>query len=126
MADQLRLVHVAMPPDVPELGTLRAWITEILPGLTWDAISDLQLAATELVTNAYDHGRPPIEFTLYALPGDGLRIEVSDSWAALPQRRSSGHRMPHGRGLAIVEALATRWGVTSRGSGKTVWAEFKP
>ena len=30
-----------------------------------------------------------------------------------------------GRGLALVEALATRWGVVrGPGAGKTVWAEF--
>jgi hypothetical protein len=30
----------------------------------------------------------------------------------------------HGRGLLLVEAMSTAWGVVKADVGKTVWAEF--
>jgi hypothetical protein len=32
--------------------------------------------------------------------------------------------MEHGRGVLLVDALATRWGVDQRAGGKTVWFEL--
>ena len=61
-----------------------------------------------------------------SLPGPYLRIEVGDS----------SHRMPvmpggevdldatSGRGLVLVDAMASRWGVQSDGLGKRVWVEL--
>ncbi|MFH9618602.1 ATP-binding protein [Streptomyces pratensis] len=60
--------------------------------------------------------------TLVHLPGPGLRIEVTDPRGErLPARRAGG------LGIAVVEALATDWGVRPfPPSGKTVWAEITP
>ncbi|MET9519402.1 ATP-binding protein [Streptomyces sp. NPDC002994] len=58
---------------------------------------------------------------------DGLlRIEVSDACAALPHPRHVSPDDETGRGLALVEALAERWGAEPRpcGIGKTVWFEI--
>jgi two-component sensor histidine kinase len=99
------------------------------------------LIVAELSANAVTHGRLPGRDFLLTLalaqesPGDPpgtaapptLRIEVSD---ARGERRpvavsSSAPEAEHGHGLRIVEALATRWGVSARlPSGKTVWAEI--
>lgn len=35
-----------------------------------------------------------------------------------------GESATTGRGLLLVDALATHWGVESRGDGKAVWCEF--
>ncbi|NUL05473.1 ATP-binding protein [Streptomyces lunaelactis] len=54
-----------------------------------------------------------------------LRIEAADPRAA----RKSAQRPPApaseaGRGLLLVEALATTWGTKDRVVGKTAWAEL--
>jgi anti-sigma regulatory factor (Ser/Thr protein kinase) len=83
------------------------------------------LVLSELVTNAVLHGAEPIEVVVSRY-GDVLRIEVSDGGSrtdgVVP--RSWDDPRPGGRGLHIVNSLATRWGTTDNTSGKTVWAEI--
>ncbi|MFG1808779.1 ATP-binding protein [Streptomyces sp. NPDC049040] len=83
----------------------------------------------ELAANAAVHGRVPgrnFRLTLDAEVPGRLRIEVSDARGerlpAIP--RDAGTDAESGRGLLMVAALATRWGVTSGPfPSKTVWAE---
>lgn len=91
------------------------------------------LIVAELATNAVTHGRVPgRDFGLdLSLTADGtLCIEVTDTRAdrrprvdpAVPAAEAES-----GRGLFLVDALATRWGVTARrggGPGKVVRAEL--
>jgi hypothetical protein len=55
-----------------------------------------------------------------------VAIEVADScqWRMPEQRRPEWYE-ESGRGLLIVEALASRWGVRPRAAGKTAWAELE-
>lgn len=94
-----------------------------------DLVDDLVLLVDELVTNAVTHGRVPgvsgrqVRLTL-GRTGDLLRVEVRDTQGdRMPRPRQVGRDEEHGRGLAIVEALCTAWGVTPEVIGKTVWAE---
>ncbi|MFE0794392.1 ATP-binding protein [Streptomyces mutabilis] len=87
------------------------------------------LIVAELSANAVLHGRVPgrdFALRLVHTPAAGLlRVEVSDTHAALPARLLPPADADGGRGLLLVEALASRWGVTERtGPGKTVWAEL--
>ena len=85
------------------------------------------LCLSELVSNAILHSnsrRPGGTFTVRATIRMGLlRAEVEDGggrWR--PRRRRPGQ---HGRGLAIVGALATSWAVIGSGCGpRTVWFEM--
>ncbi|MEV7373911.1 ATP-binding protein [Streptomyces sp. NPDC090301] len=87
------------------------------------------LLVAELAANAVTHGRLPgrdFELTLSYAPGLRLRIDVSDTrgerrpTAAVPGLLDEG-----GRGLLLVEALASRWSVLDRVPvGKTVRAEL--
>jgi anti-sigma regulatory factor (Ser/Thr protein kinase) len=107
------------------VGQLSAW------GIAYD--SDLSTSAAlvvaELATNAITHGRVPgRDFELrLTLEGDVLTVAISD---ARGERLPRPAETPHdeaitGRGLRLVEALATRWGTTPRAqAGKTVWAEL--
>ncbi|MFD9070276.1 ATP-binding protein [Streptomyces lasiicapitis] len=86
-----------------------------------------QLVA-ELANNAALHGRTPgrnFRLTLTVTEGT-LRVEVTDTRGdELPKARHAGPDAESGRGLLLVEALATRWG-TEVGPApcKTVWAEI--
>jgi len=90
------------------------------------------LIVAELATNAATHGSVPgRDFELrLALTAGTLRIEVSDT---RPERRppEPGAVEPpppyaeSGRGMVLVEALASRWSVLDRAAvGKTVRAEL--
>lgn len=99
-----------------------------------ERVGAAELVASELVTNAMLHARSPIDLRLAAHEG-AVRISVGDAHPDLtsvarppadgPERRIAGVRS--GRGLAVVAALAQRWGVlpTSDG-GKAVWAVLDP
>ncbi|MEU3030858.1 ATP-binding protein [Streptomyces incarnatus] len=88
------------------------------------------LVVAELAANAVRHGRVPgrnFALRLVHRPAAALvRVEVSDTHPALPVRLAPAPADAEGgRGLLLVDALASRWGVTERtGSGKAVWAEL--
>ncbi|WP_326687747.1 ATP-binding protein [Streptomyces sp. NBC_01795] len=103
------------------------------------------LVIGELTANAALHGRAPAgrlagrDFRLRLMIGPGLvlprtlRVEVADGRGErVPRglgdttavRAVPGADDEGGRGLLLVETLASRWGVVARPpSGKTVWAE---
>jgi anti-sigma regulatory factor (Ser/Thr protein kinase) len=106
----------------------RAWVLARTPGLARDATDDALLIVSELVTNAVRHGDGDIVVSLDVRP-DRVRIEVRDDGAELPviPTEHPPTDRPAGRGLLIVAATASDWGVDlARGDqGKTVWAELR-
>ena len=87
-------------------------------------LADLQLAATELITNAIRAGSPTITVVI-AVPPPILQLAVTDAVASLPMVGDPGLEDTHGRGLNILSAIAQRWGVDSHADdGKTIWAVF--
>ncbi|WBB59596.1 ATP-binding protein [Streptomyces sp. WMMC500] len=88
------------------------------------------LLVSELLTNACLHSRAPRDRHIAArcvLGDGGLRVEVSDAGTSeLPTPCEAGPGDESGRGLALVAALASRWGAYPRryGIGKTVWFEL--
>jgi len=90
-----------------------------------DALSDdAALLVTELVGNAVSHVGSEVEVSV-ALRRDVLRVEVADfsPGGAIVASHASDDA-EGGRGLAIVESLASRWGVTTHSTGKIVWFEL--
>jgi DcmR-like sensory protein len=85
-------------------------------------VANAALIVTELAANAVRHAASPFSVAV-RLHGSVARIAVSDQ-RGLPSTPDGQlvAKLPHG--LAVVEAIATRWGVESISSGKTVWAEF--
>ncbi|MER5206261.1 ATP-binding protein [Streptomyces sp. NPDC002825] len=87
------------------------------------------LLVAELAANAVTHGRVPgrdFELTLSYTPGLLLRVDVSDTRGERrPAAVAPGPLDEGGRGLLLVEALASRWAVLDRVPvGKTVRAEL--
>ncbi|MFJ6906443.1 ATP-binding protein [Streptomyces griseoluteus] len=84
------------------------------------------LVVAELAANAVLHGRVAgRDFELRLHHRDGtVRIELSDTHPAHPELPAHDPTAEGGRGLLLIDAVATRWGTSPRsGPGKTVWAE---
>ena len=96
--------------------TLRQWHCDEL----FDVVG---LLTSELVTNAILHAQSEIELNVTMTPG-AIRIDVADHSEDLPMRRTVAEEDTSGRGLGLVEALATAWGVDERPGGKSVWFEL--
>ena len=105
----------------------RSWVSARTPQLSAETVDDALLVVSELVTNAVRHGSPEVVLSL-ELFDDKLRIAVHDAGAALPlfPVEPPSIARPAGRGLLIVAATASDWGVSQWEGrpGKTVWAEL--
>ena len=78
------------------------------------------LLVSEVLTNAIHHARGPIELRLYHSARE-IIAEITDDSTHLPQRRLPGPDEENGRGLMLVDALASSWGTRPAETGKTVW-----
>ena len=95
-------------------------------GLVATVIGDSALVLSELLSNAIRHARPlpgALVQVSWALGDRSLTVSVRDGGGRT--RPHAGHPPPSalgGRGLAIVECLASTWGVQDSTAGVTVWA----
>jgi anti-sigma regulatory factor (Ser/Thr protein kinase) len=106
----------------------RSFVAEQLRDWHYDeeTVEIVELLTSELVTNVFRHANGPSDLTVDA-DGSGVRVGVSDLEEAGPIRRFQPPTAESGHGIAIVEALASRWGVDAHPSGgKTVWFRAAP
>jgi anti-sigma regulatory factor (Ser/Thr protein kinase) len=103
----------------------------------FDAIADeLILCLSEVLTNSITHAAHSDTVTVCTwCKGTLVHVEVVDCDRRLPRSRvpvevalsdpmSAGHQLEeHGRGLYLIEALSSRWGVEIKPPGKCVWFE---
>ncbi|GGN49519.1 hypothetical protein GCM10011579_003280 [Streptomyces albiflavescens] len=105
-------------------GLARTVVRDVLPrwGLG-ELVPAAELLVSELVCNALRHGAGPLRLTLERVPD--VRCSVSDGSSKPPRPTDAGPEDEGGRGLALVDMLAARWGC-ERGlpAGKTVWFEL--
>ncbi len=121
----LRQVRLVLQPELRCVAgarrflfrTLAAWgVSELYP--------DSVIVVSELVTNAITHAPAPGELRL-SLLGDVLRVAVTDSGAGAPEPRHASSTREGGRGLYLVDALTSAWGMEALPhGGKVVWAEL--
>ncbi|MFF3915693.1 ATP-binding protein [Streptomyces sp. NPDC001852] len=85
----------------------------------------VELGMSELVTNVVRHVPDRRCTVLLARQTVGVRAEVTDGFAQLPSAGDGlDHESESGRGLALLDAVVDKWGVSSAGrGGKTVWFE---
>jgi anti-sigma regulatory factor (Ser/Thr protein kinase) len=88
-----------------------------------DLVDTALLLTSELVTNAVIHGHSDVQLQVLT-DGDLLRVDVADDNSRFPQQQPADNDALDGRGLQIVQLLATRWGVDKEPLGKTVWFEL--
>ena len=100
----------------------RRWAESMLAGAPWAGDFDVALVVSELCTNAVLHTDDDFRISIDETPTT-LRVTVHDHSPAPPERRLAEPDCDHGRGLAIVESVAT-WGWCPAPDGKDVWAEL--
>jgi anti-sigma regulatory factor (Ser/Thr protein kinase) len=86
----------------------------------------VQLLVSELATNSALHTGDTFEVGIEFLESGGVRVAVTDDNPHVPQRRLAPLDATTGRGLNLVDALASVWGVDDHGRGKVVWFEVHP
>jgi anti-sigma regulatory factor (Ser/Thr protein kinase) len=119
------LVSADLPADVTAPGRARRIVAASLAsrGLD-DLLEPAVLLASEVVTNAVVHGgghaRIGVEHDL-----GRIRVTVTDASNSPPRRLDLGLDATSGRGVQLLDELATRWGVEPHEpNGKTVWFEL--
>ncbi|MER6408485.1 SpoIIE family protein phosphatase [Streptomyces viridosporus] len=115
-----------LPPAPESAAAARRFVRSVLDGVPPDTVDTAELLVGELVTNVVIHARTETEVRAWTV-GDQAHVRVSDH---RPERGLVPHdRHPYactGRGLALVEELATHHGVHSGQGRKTVWFEVWP
>jgi anti-sigma regulatory factor (Ser/Thr protein kinase) len=116
-------LHLNLAHDASAASTARRVAERCVAGaLSPGRSADVALVVSELVTNAVLHGEGDIALTLQ-LDGDILRGEVIDKGGGFEHEvRARGPLEVGGRGLLIVGALTSQWGIHE---GTThVWFEM--
>ncbi len=100
----------------------RRFVGQVLEGWECADVDAALVCTDELVTNAIVHVCSDIDVVVRRR-GGVIRVEVYDRSIRPPLRQVHPVDAERGRGLAIVEALSSRWGVTPTSTGKLVWFE---
>jgi hypothetical protein len=93
-----------------------------------DCIADPDLArraallVSELATNAIVHAKTPFEVRVRVAAS--TRVEVTDHSSTALRVGPASSDSEHGRGLCVVHAIASSWGVEDAPPGKRVWFEL--
>ena len=122
------MAHTAsaqLPAALSSAGAARTFVRDALrTTVEADVLETVELLTSELVTNALLHASAaPIVAVTH--PSGTVRISVTDSSPQWPACRSVPVTALSGRGVALVDALASAWGVERVAEGKRVWFEIR-
>lgn len=109
-------------------GVIRSWLRERLSAarVPPDVVDVAELLVSEVVTNAVEYGEGNEIIVRVATDGD-VEMAVHDQGATgAPHLHEATPDDVRGRGLAMVQALATSWGTRRSESGKWVWFRLSP
>ena len=110
------------PPESSSVRAARRFAVDAPESEGVDADA-LELAVSELASNAVLHARTPFVVEVERTH-DGVRVSVSDGDPTVPRVRQVGTTDITGRGMAIVDALSRHLEVVTTPGGKTVRFEL--
>lgn len=116
----------AVEPEPTAVRAARRSVGEFLDDFDDDTCERALLCTSELVTNAIEHGEPPVVLHVAANGDRSVRIEVHDASDRPLRPRHPSAAGLRGRGLLVVDRCTDRWGVHADREGKTVWCELSP
>ncbi len=110
--------------DPGAVSEARAFVREVLDECDLAPFGDVVvLLSAELVTNAVCHADSGVVLRARCTRSR-FRVEVEDASTEPPVLAHPRPLDEHGRGLFIVDELASAWGTEARREGKTVWFEI--
>jgi len=125
LADDASLV---LPGQRQSVAVGRHWVVRAVVerGISGMANQVVELLSSELLANAVLHGSDGGAIGIQVRhTATIVRISVSDLGTSSPVVLHNEPSAPNGRGMAIVEAMSSRWGVDGHtDGGKTVWFEL--
>lgn len=119
-----RSVKRNLPSSAASAGVARRFAADVMAD--WgaiDLVDQVSLCVSELVTNALIHTATEVQLVLRLSPSS-VRVEVIDHSDRMPAMREHSESETSGRGLQIVQAVSSAWGVEPVGSGKAVWFQI--
>ena len=119
-----RAATVDLPRDVQAPREARHLVRDLLE--QWELFEltdDAGLVVTELVANAVEHAESGCQLVVTRFD-EGVRIEVRDGGSGTPEPQPVNVNAEGGRGLLIIAALSSAWGIDDADHGKTVWVEL--
>ncbi|MFV2121643.1 ATP-binding protein, partial [Streptomyces sp. Act-28] len=112
------------PPEPRSAARARRFVRAALAGVAPDLVDTAELLAGELVTNAVLHARTEVEVSAGVVDGR-VRVRISDRRPSrMPVARECSPYTGTGQGLALVDRLASRYGVETGEDAKAVWFEL--
>jgi anti-sigma regulatory factor (Ser/Thr protein kinase) len=116
-------MRLSLPAEPSSVGLARRAVRGACAAAT-GAVDDVVQCTSELVTNALLHGAPPILLEV-AVDRRRVRVAVHDAGTGTVVRREPlSDDTLSGRGLGIVQALASRWGTERTTQGNVAWFEM--
>jgi DNA-binding NarL/FixJ family response regulator len=114
-----------LPRELTSVRLARRFVAERLAEWGLESIRDDALLVTsELAANAITHADSACRLRVSLTPTT-LRIDVIDTGSGTPEPQPPSDTEEHGRGLHLVAAVTTAWGLeTVPEDGKIVWAEL--
>ena len=115
-------VHAVLAPEPGSAHAAREMVAAACSDWACNAaIPTATLVASELVTNAVVHAGTQLQVS-FSRCGRQLRLAVRDHNGRPPAPRAVGPEASEGRGMLLVEAMCSSWGVLFTAGGKVVWA----
>ena len=114
--------HIRLPGQPPSVGRARRFVRDCLvgAGLGDELVDNAVLLTSEVVTNAVVHVGGDMVLDL-AWGHHGALVQLLDVGPSHPIARVADRHAVTGRGVAMIEMLAHRWGSTAVDRGKVVW-----
>ncbi|MBF5082351.1 ATP-binding protein [Quadrisphaera sp. INWT6] len=124
-AARVGLGLMTYPPKIAAVRQARRYVRDaVATSATPTLAEDAALLVAELAVNAVLHARTDFDVAVEGT-ANGVRVSVRDRSPAMPVLVAPQATAMSGRGLALVAALASRWGAgPSASATKSVWFEL--